>query len=591
MPTNPLAYLFRHSVGSLLQAVRMHRADRINREAIRLWDRGEMANVEQLLRKAMEVCPTHTRTCSNLGTVLCGQQRIEDGMAFLRKAVALDPKYAGARVNLGIALYMSGNSDESVEQYQAALRLDPGNANARLNLLMPLLERCDWDAAEAEVNWFLSRWRETGSATVLDCISPFMSLLVPIPQEIRLRIACHHAMQVSLRVASAPRSQRTDLQGGRRLRIGYLSDGFRDHATAHLATGLFEQHDRSRFEVFAYSFGADDRSEYRRRVVSAFEHFVDVDHVAHHATAQRIASDAIDILVDLNGYTQGCRPEVMALRPAPIQVNYLGFPGSMGADFIDYIIADPIVIPKSDIPNYTERVVWMPASYQVNDQRQRIAATVTPRAAVGLPDGFVFCSFNQHAKIERSVFDTWMKILAGTSGSVLWLLEGAGAKQLCARAQQQGIDPARLIFARKLKKPEHLARLRLADLFLDTHTYNAHTSASDALWAGVPVLTCSGDGFAGRVAASLLIAVGLPELIAADPGAYVEQAIGFARDPEPLRALARRLAANRLDMPLFDTACFTHNLERAYETMWARHLSGAVPQAFAVRLAGVTSAT
>jgi predicted O-linked N-acetylglucosamine transferase (SPINDLY family) len=542
-----------------------------------------MAEVERLLREALGIWPAYARACSNLGTVLWGQHRREEGMALLRRAVGLDPKYAGGRVNLGIALYMSGAREASVEQYREATRLDPDNTNARLNILMPLLEGCDWAESEAEVDWLLGRWRESRSAMVLDCIAPFMSLLVPLPQEFRLQIARHHSMQALLRVASVPALRRSAPRDGRRLRLGYLTDGFRNHVIAHLATGLFEHHDRSRFEVSAYSIGVDDGSEYRRRLVCAFEHFVDLQDLSHHAAAQRIADDAIDILVDLNGYTEGSRPEILALRPAPIQVSYLGYPGTMGADFIDYIVADATVIPESDMQHYAEQVVWLPASYQVNDRRQRIADTAIRRADFGLPEGFVFCSFNQHVKIERSVFDLWLRILAAAPQSVLWLLEGGGEKRLRERARQQGIDPARLIFARVIAKPDHLARLRFADLFLDTHVYNAHTTASDALWSGIPVLTCSSDGFAGRVAASLLKAVGLPELIAADTEAYAQQAIAFARNPERLRMLARKLEANRLTQPLFDTGRFARDLERAYEAMWARHLQGAVPQAFALR--------
>lgn len=569
-------------IDALLRPLHAYRAARINQEAIRLWDRGEMAAVERLLRKALRICPTYARACSNLGTVLLEQNRQEEGMALLRKAVTLDPAYPGARVNLGIALYLGNAIDESIEQYREALRLDPGNRMARLNILMPLLETCDWDSAAAEVDWLLARWRTQGDATVYDCISPFLSLLVPVPPEFRLDVARHHALQTARRVAAVPGISRAHDHQRQRLRIGYLSDAFRNHATAHLAAGLFEQHDRERFECFAYSFGLDDGSAYRRRLVDAFEHFVDIRDLSHHAAARRIADDAIDILVDLNGYTAGSRPEIAALRPAPVQVNYLGYPGTMGAPFIDYIVADPTVIPETDVGHYSEQVVWMPASYQPNDNRQPIAGRVARRAEWGLPESFVFCAFNQHVKIERAVFDAWLRILSDTPGSVLWLLAGGGEKRLRLRAAQSGVDPARLVFARLLPKPEHLARLGLADLFLDTYTCNAHTTASDALWAGVPVLTRSSPGFAGRVAASLLKAAGLPELIAPDAVTYERQAIALARDPELLRSFANRLKENRAALPLFDTARYTRSLESAYQAMWARHRSGAGPQSFSV---------
>lgn len=565
-----------------LEPVSRLRAARINEKAIRHWDLGDMAAVERLLREAIEICPTFARAHSNLGMVLWDRRQFDPGMTLLRKAVELDPRYAGARVNLGIALYAGGAVDESVEQYREALRLDPDNAAAHLNILPLLLDRCDWDSAEAEVNLLLSRWRETRGAGVLDCISPFVSQLVPVPQEFRLRVARHHSTQVAKHVTPAPGLRRAAPRRQRRLRIGYVSADFHNHATAHLAAGLFEQHDRDRFETFAYSFGIDDGSEYRRRLIAGFDHFLEARTLSHHAIAQCIADDAIDILVDLKGYTEGSRPEIMALRPAPIQVNYLGYPGTMGADFIDYIVADRSVIPESDTAGYTEKVAWMPASYQVNDHRQRIAEGVLRRAEHGLPEGFVFCSFNRHCKIERAMFDVWLRILANSPGSVLWLQDGPGEQRLRARAVRQGVDPGRLIFARTLPKAEHLARLHFADLFLDTHTCNAHTTASDALWAGLPVLTCPAAGFAGRVAASLLKAIGLPELIVPDLGAYEEKAVSFARDPGPLRALAGKVGANRLAMPLFDTSRYTRDLERAYEIMWERHVAGSAPQSFLV---------
>ncbi len=564
------------------QRVKRRRAAKINEEAIRLWDLGDTPAVERLLRKAIEICPTFARAQSNLGMMLWDRSQFDEGMALLRKAVDVDPRYPGARVNLGIALYAAGAVDEGVEQYHEALRLDPGNAAAHLNMLPLLLERCDWDAAESELDLLWSRWQESRSSTVLDCISPFVSLLVRMPQALRLQIARHHSTQFVKHVTPPADMHRAAPRRKQRLRIGYVSADFHNHATAHLAAGLFEQHNRDRFETFAYSLGIDDGSEYRQRLIAGFDHFVEARDLPHHAIARRIADDAIDILVDLKGYTDGSRPDIMALRPAPIQVNYLGYPGTMGANFIDYIVADRTVIPESDASNYSEKVAWMPSSYQVNDRRQRIAERSMQRAEHGLPEGFVFCSFNRHCKIERSLFDTWLRILAKVPGSVLWLQEGPGEQRLRDRAMQQGVDPGRLIFAGILPKPEHLARLRLADLFLDTHTYNAHTTASDALWAGLPLLTCPAGAFAGRVAASLLKAIGLPELITPDLAAYEERAVTFARDATRLRVFAGRIAANRLTQPLFDTDRYARDLERAYQIMWERYASGLATQSFLV---------
>jgi predicted O-linked N-acetylglucosamine transferase (SPINDLY family) len=317
--------------------------------------------------------------------------------------------------------------------------------------------------------------------------------------------------------------------------------------------------------------------------VAAFDRFVDVHAEPHRATAQRIADDRIDVLVDLRGHTDGSRPEVFALRPAPVQVCYLGYPGTTGAPFIDYLVADPVVVPRDDWQWFSEKIVWMPASYQANDAGQRLPDAPQCRAEFGLPEkGFVFCAFNRHHKIEREVFALWMRLLAAVPGSVLWLLPGPGERRLRHAAACAAVDPQRVVFATKLPKPEHLARHRLADLFLDTYCYNAHTGGSDALWAGLPVLTRPGHAFASRVGASLLRAVGLAELIVDDLSAYETRAVELARHPHQLAALRAKLAANRLTMPLFDTARFTRDLEHAYQRMWEIHRRGEAPQPFAV---------
>ena len=350
-----------------------------------------------------------------------------------------------------------------------------------------------------------------------------------------------------------------------------------------LAAGLFERHDRARFEITAYSLSRDDGSEHRQRLRAAFEHFVDAETLPAAALAQRIADDGIEILVDLSGYTGGARSEVLALRPAPLQVGYLGYPGPMQADFIDYTIADAVVAPEAELGAIREAVVHMPACYQANDDRQPTAAETPSREAEGLPRaGFVFCCFNQSFKIERETFAAWMRILGAVPGSVLWLFASNTEVEarLRAAAAAQGVDPARLVFARWARRPEHLARQRLADLFLDTYHYNGHTTDSDALWAGVPLLTRSSEAFAGRVGASLLHAIGLPELVVESLEDYERLAIELARDPARLAALRARLEANRHTAPLFRTEDFTRALERAYDHIWAQQLAGAAPRFF-----------
>jgi protein O-GlcNAc transferase len=560
--------LLKSVLAHLLQEARSKRAARICAQAIRQWDGGDTAAVESLLRKAALIDPESARVATNLGILVCERGQRDEGMALLRKAAGLDPQSAAARVNLAIALYLDDSADESIAQYREALRLDPDNPEARLNLLMPLLETCDWDGVEAEVAGLLARASDPGDEMALDCIDPFVSLLLPLSKDLRLRIARHHAAKAATRVAKSRRVRRSQRSADRaRLRVGYVSNGFQDGATAHLAAGMFEQHDRSRFETFAYSLGYDDGSEYRARVVAAFDHFTDLRPMSHHAAAQRICDDGVDILIDLMGFQADGRPEIAELRPAPVQVSFLGYPGTLGSRSIEYLVADRTVVPESDTQYYAEKILSMPDSYQVNDHRQPIADAM-PRAETGLPEGFVFCAFNQHSKIERDVFDLWLRILANVPGSVLWLLAGPGGARLRARTTQRGIDPARLVFAPRVPKARHLSRLRHADLFLDTHTYNAHTTASDALWAGVPVLTCPADAFAGRVGESLLKAVGLPELVCADFAAYERLAVELARDPARLTALRRKLEANRLTYPLFDTEKFTRHFERLLQAAW-----------------------
>ena len=354
---------------------------------------------------------------------------------------------------------------------------------------------------------------------------------------------------------------------------------------ACLIAELLERHDSARFEIIGVSCGPDDRSEMRARLVAAFDQFVDVRGKSDAEVARLLSELKVDIAVDLNGYTRDCRPGILAHRPAPIQVNYLGFPGTMGADFIDYIIADEVVLPFDQQRFYSERIVHLPDCCQPNDRRRQIADRTPARAEVGLPEhGFVFCSFNNSWKITPEVFDVWMRLLKAIDGSVFWLREDAAVERnLRKEAAARGIDPGRLIFAPPMKRLEdHLARHRLADLFLDTLPYNAHTTASDALWVGLPVLTCMGNAFAGRVAASLLNAIGLPELVTHSIEDYEALALRLAKDPSLLEGYRNRLATNRLTHPLFDTDRFRHHIEAAYLQMWEIWQRGEQPRSFAV---------
>ncbi len=569
---------------NLFRSLRARRAAHFNENGLALWHDGDLAGAERALRAAISAEPDRAPAYGNLGMVLWEQRRLDEGLALLARAVELDPGHLNARLNLANVLAMAGRHAQSVAHYREVLRVDPGHAAARANLLRPLMDLCEWDAADAEVRLLAGRWQGEGAGAWLDCVAPYTSLLMRVAPEFRLAVAKHHAERI--RALAGPPPRLAQRARGPRLRIGYVSADFHDHAVAHLTCGLFERHDRDQFDVHGYSFGHDDGSDYRRRIAAACASFVDFSNVPFRAAAKRIAADGIDILIDLMGHTGRSRPEVFALRPAPVLANWLGYPGTTGARYMDYLIADRIVLPESDFGWSTEQVLWLPHCYLATDDTQSIAERVPERAEYGLPErGIVFCAFNQTAKIDARIFATWMRVLAAVPESVLWL-SGAGTdarRNLERAAAQAGIAPERLVFASHLaSKAEHLARHRLADLFLDTHLYNAHTTACDALWAGLPVLTCPSPAFPGRVAKSLLHAIGLPELAVATLKDYERVAIETARAPERRAELKARLERKRRTMPLFDTTRFARGLEHAYAAMWARHERGEPPAPIAV---------
>ncbi|HXF65901.1 MAG TPA: hypothetical protein VNK67_04265, partial [Burkholderiales bacterium] len=359
--------------------------------------------------------------------------------------------------------------------------------------------------------------------------------------------------------------------------VGYLSWGFHRHATAHLAAELFELHDRARFEITAYDCGPEDGSGVRSRIRRSCERFVDISRASHFEAARLIHGTGTDILVDLTGYTLGGRPQILALRPAPVQVSWLGYPGTLGADWVDYLVADPVVIAPGEERFYAERVLRLPHCYQVNDRRREVAERTPSREEAGLPaEGFVFCCFNQAYKITPEMFSLWMRVLAAVPGSVLWLAEpnAWAPDNLRREAQARGIAPERLVFAPRRPLAEYLVQYRLADLALDTFPYTSHTTASDALWMGCPIVTCPGETFASRVAASILRAAELPELVAGSFEDYERLAVGLATAPGRLAALRSRLRERRASCPLFDTPRLVRELEGLYERMFEAYLAG-----------------
>ncbi|MEO8739327.1 MAG: tetratricopeptide repeat protein [Casimicrobiaceae bacterium] len=456
------------------------------------------------------------------------------------------------------------------QSLRRALQIDPRYGAALSDLLFLHKQLADWQELPALRRQFLA-----GVSAGLSHLSPFSLQSDPSTRAQQRRCAETWSRSFPA-LAEAPRRPTGDP-----VRIAYLSADYCQHATAVLAAGLFEQHDRRRFHVTAYSTGTDDASAMRARLVAGFDRFVDAHGWDAGRLAEQIAADNIDVLIDLKGHTHGATTAVLALRPAPIQVNYLGFPGTMGAAFIDYLIGDAIVTPFEHAADYAETLVQLPACYQIND-RQRAIADPPTRAQLGLPDdAFVFCCFNQAYKLNPEVFDAWARILAGVPQGVLWLLGGNASADrstleanLSREAAARGIDSRRLVFAARRSNAEYLGLYRRADLFLDSWPYNAHTTASDSLWAGCPVLTFLGDTFAGRVAASLLTAVGLPELIAPDVDGYVGRALALANAEGTLAHCRLHLASTGRASALFDTAATTRALEAAYLRMIEQASSG-----------------
>ena len=362
----------------------------------------------------------------------------------------------------------------------------------------------------------------------------------------------------------------------KKIRIGYYSADFREHAMSYLLANLFEQHDKSKFELIAFSFGSGKNDEIKNRVSNSFDKFIDVNLKSDKEISQLSRDLKIDIAVDLMGFTQNNRFNIFVQRCAPIQVNYLGYPGTSGSNCMDYLIADKILIPKQNQKYFSEKIIYMPDSYQVNDSKRKISDKVFTKKELRLPeDGFVFCCFNQSYKITPYVFDIWMRLLKRIDGSVLWLIKDSdiGANNLKKEAQKRGVEPDRIIFADKMANAEHLARHKLADLFIDTFPYTAHTTCSDALWSSLPVVTRIGQSFASRVSASILTAIGLSELITKTEKEYEELTFKIANDKSLLNEIKKKLNKNRLTKPLFNTNLFTKNIESAFVIIHKRHHS------------------
>lgn len=566
------------------------------------------------LERALALSPDSSAALTNLGFVLTDLGRRSEAVQHLRRAIALEPGLAEAHHGLGRTLLDSGDTSAALASLQRAVSLKPNLVEARLPLAISLLllqrlpearvelqralegradgpdiltellncglRMCDWELVERTLQRMRSAPEGIGRAT------PFVLMGACDSPEEHLDAARTRAEAITRDRALLPRvAMRTHCK----IRLAYVSGDFHTHATSFLIAELLELHDRSVYEVFGVSFGRDDESALRRRVLGTFTECFDARDRSDIEVANWLRGREVDIAVDLKGYTAYSRPGIFAYRPAPVQVSYLGYPGTMGAPFIDYLVADSWVIPETEQPFYTEKIAYLPDSYQANDRRRRVAERVPSRAEVGLPEaGFVFCCFNNNWKITASVFDVWMRLLTAVPGSVLWLLEDNrwAMESLRREAAARGVAPERVIFAARAENELHLARNRVADLFLDTLPYNAHTTASDALWSGLPVVTCTGRSFASRVAASLLSAVGLRELITSSLADYEALALELARSPARLATFRARLTSQRETLPLFDTPTFCRRLEAAYRHMWQLHQEGGTPETFALERLG-----
>jgi protein O-GlcNAc transferase len=577
---------------------------------------GRLREAERNLRQAIAIDVNHAGAHCELGIVLRRMENWTDAEASLRRALALDRSRLVAHANLawlmsrqnrhdeavkaaraaldGLgdlatavpveevgsldliaeSLDAAGRSSEAVAIYQAALNLKAEPARA-LAAIHAARRACDW-AYAGSLEALACRVGEDGEGEAGD--PGILLLLAQATPAAQLVAACKYAQRVARVVSPLVPRPKTPATGAGRIRIGYLSSDFYNHATAHLIAGVIEAHDRRRFEVVAYDFSPASDDDYRRRLEGAFDALVPLGSLSDQDAAQRIADDGVDIVIDLKGWTRGHRGAILAARPAPVQVQWLGYPGTLGAPWIDYVIADKVVAPPGCEALFSEKIIRLPACYQPNDDKRPVAP-VLDRSACGLPEtALVLCSFNQIVKVSADVFAIWLRMLRAVDRSVLWLLrpDEAAVAALLRQAQAEGVDAGRVIFAPMREASEHRARVGVADLALDCFPYGSHTTASDMLWAGVPLVALKGDTFASRVSASVLEAAGLADLTTTSREAYFQLCLRLATDANELLHMKSRARAARMSA-LFDTAKFTRDLERAYDLIWTRHRAGNAP--------------
>ncbi|HEV8643942.1 MAG TPA: tetratricopeptide repeat protein [Burkholderiales bacterium] len=558
-------------------------------------------------RQLVVLQPASADAYFNLAEALLGLGCSKDALEACDRALALEPRHSKARIDRGLALADLGRFDDARREFDSAESLSPGSLHAYVSAIAPVdpsverrldprlvflyrghdrLLRCDWSMRSLYIERLVELVDSNGNgdSRYIDLPLAYHSLTVPVPLQVPYRIAC----TIGDRYAAAAGETGIRFQGRvheGRIRIGYLSADFCEHLNAYLSQPLFRLHDRTRFEVFAYSIGPDDGSEIRRRIRDSADRFTDLRGMSDLDAARRINDDCVDVLVDFGGYTEHCRPGIPAFRPASVQAGYLGFPGTMGAAWMDYRITDRAATPTDQERFWREKLVYLPDTFFIYDRFEPLPDVSLSRTEYGLPEeGFVFCCFNNYYKIEPEIYTAWMEILKAVPSSVLWLAgrNPAAVGNLRREAEARGVGGERLVFAPLESRDRYRARFRLADLFLDTPVFNAMTTACDALAAGLPLLTLAGRAFPSRVAASLLNAVRFPDGITDSLVAYRERAVHWGRNPAELRELKKRLLADPLNTPLFDTEDRVRQLEKVYQEMWRRYQAGLAPESFNV---------
>ncbi|MFM8244383.1 MAG: tetratricopeptide repeat protein, partial [Candidatus Fonsibacter sp.] len=523
--------------------------------------------------RTIQLKPDFAETWYNKGNTLKDLNRYDDSLSHYDRAIQLKPDFAEAWNNKGNAFYALGRFDEALVSYERCFELNPNTPFILGNLIRNQMTICNWTNLNHRLQVLKDKLTCGSKAS-----PPFTILgLFDSPKlqkqcaDVYAEDKFYFANQLGTIAKKAKR---------KKVRIAYFSMDFRNHPVSYLITELFELHNRDKFEVYGFSFGINTQDPVRQRIEKAFDKFLDVRHLSNLDIVRLSRQNEIDIAIDLGGHTEGSRPEIFSAKVAPIQINYLGFPGTMGSLHLDYLIADPTLIPEDTKDKYSEKIIYLPNSYQVNDSKRKISDRKFTRQEFGLTEnGFIFCCFNNNWKILPKMFDRWMRILRSVDGSVLWLYENnpAVAKNLRKEAINRNVNPDRLVFAKNMPHAEHLARYKFADLFLDTFPYGAHTTASEAIWVGTPIITLQGRSFAARVCSSLLTNIDTPELITYSEEEYCSLAIELALNPKKLAKIKTKLFKNQKTTTLFDTKLFSKHIEAAYKAVYERYHAGLPP--------------